>query len=71
MNYSPCMDQCPGCPEQRAVPRSSVPRSRFFNWITVTLVTLWVVVIAVVAESSRDVPFDGLTGDEIVRMLAE
>ncbi|HKI75240.1 MAG TPA: hypothetical protein VJ998_11365 [Pseudomonadales bacterium] len=50
------MNMCP-CPEEK--PLIGVPgqyaRPRLFNWITILLVTAWVVVVGIVAQTSQPV----------------
>lgn len=41
---------CPSCDVFDRSPKSARPR--FFNWMTILLVTAWVVLVAVIAEVS-------------------
>lgn len=43
------MNPCACCDETEVVP---LVRPRLFNWITIVLVTLWVGIVAVIAENT-------------------
>jgi len=47
------MNMCP-CYEERTMPGlgSYLGRPRLFNWITILLLTAWVILVAIVAETN-------------------
>lgn len=63
------MNMCPCC-EETTTPGfgSYLSRPRLFNWITILLITGWVLLVAIVAESNHP---DPAAGSENVQAFIE
>lgn len=50
------MNTCPACDQHKTMIglEGHYTRPRLFNWITILLVTAWVVVVGVVAETAQN-----------------
>ncbi|MCB1693775.1 MAG: hypothetical protein KDI19_13490 [Pseudomonadales bacterium] len=69
------MSTCQLCDERPSTPLSVAPRSvrsrpPLFNWITILLVSGWVLLVAAVAEYSADAPRPPETVETMIDTLA-